>query len=360
MTAILNSNIIESDITDLVLVVSGEIVESNFSEVALQITNQISLISEELDTEDDFKNAEKIAKNLRSAKKQLVDRRENALKQAEDLYAEFALIEKMENKCDEKALALEKLVKAEKKRKRDDMVDKSYASCERHYDAYCDSCPDFNLSRPKIALFHWDEYQLIIKGCSSFDSMQKRLIKQAAEIQADTDEAFKQVCKNAKIIDDAQQPELFMDRRALLLFDIDHLRAEVQGRLARFEAEELKRKQAEAERLAEEERAASLKTPEVSETVASEVMQQQDQIIESRPPVADAQDINKNPDLTGGSDQGNSQAVQTGAINQAESFLMQVQIVAERDDAITVAQLIEKQFSDDDRVVKIKLGRGQI
>ena len=54
-------NTLSTDITDLVLVVSGEVVESNFSQVADQINYQISQISEDLKTEQDFKDAADIA-----------------------------------------------------------------------------------------------------------------------------------------------------------------------------------------------------------------------------------------------------------------------------------------------------------
>lgn len=246
-----------SDISDLVLVVSGQVVESNLAEVAKQITANIDAIPEELETDEDFTNAEKVAKSLRSAKKQLVARRDEALKAAEELNAEFELIRQIEDKCDAKALTLEKLVRDEKKRKKERMVDQSYASCEHHYDAYIDDHNDFRLARPSIENFNYDTHMDVIKGCSSWSSMQERLDNRAAEIKAAIDVAFKAVMSNAKAIDDTGLPALFQDRKQLLLMEQEHLGSEIRARVATHEAAEAKKKaaeeKAEAERVAAEE-----------------------------------------------------------------------------------------------------------
>jgi len=252
-----------SDLKDLVFVVKGQIVESNLSEIAQQISANIDAIPEELETEGDFNNAEKVAKQLREAKDQLAERRDKALQDAEELYAELQLIGEVEDKCVTKAKSLEKLVRNEKTRKRENMVDKSYASCEHHYDAYVDDCNDFRLARPAIPLFNIEQYPQIIKGCSSFTSMQARLDKQAESIKAQIDTAFNSVITNAKAIDATELPALFQDRKSLLLMDAEHLGSEIRARVATHEAAEAK-KQAEQDRLDAEKLAAE--TLELEET----------------------------------------------------------------------------------------------
>lgn len=235
-----------SNISDLVLVVSGQVVESNLADVAKQITANIDAIPEVLETEQDFENAEKVAKGLRSAKKQLVARRDEALKAAEELNAEFELIRQIEDKCSDKALKLEKLVKDEKKRKREKMVDDSYSECTRHYDDCIDKCSDFDLARPKIDNFDIQSHAAVIKGCSSWSSMQDRLDKRVEQIKVMIDNAFNSIASNAAAIDATQLPALFQDRKNLLLMESEHLGSEIRARVATHEAAEAK-KAAEAE-----------------------------------------------------------------------------------------------------------------
>lgn len=235
-----------SNISDLVLVVSGQVVESNLADVAKQITANIDAIPEVLETDQDFENAEKVAKSLRSAKKQLVARRDEALKAAEELNAEFELIRQIEDKCSTKALTLEKLVRDEKKRKREQMVDESYADCARHYDKHMDESDDFKLARPEIEYFDIQSHAAVIKGCSSWASMQDRLDKRVEQIKVMIDNAFNSIASNAAAIDATQLPALFQDRKNLLLMDSEHLGSEIRARVATHEAAEAK-KAAEAE-----------------------------------------------------------------------------------------------------------------
>lgn len=239
------------DITDLVLVVNAQVVESNFALVADQIKKQISQISEVLETEDDFKNAAQVAKNLRVAKKQISDRRDQVLKDAEELYAELSLFESVENECAEKALALESLVKAEKTRKRKNMVSESLASCLAHYQDWMNYSADFSLCNPTIERLQQNQYEKVIKGCSSFTSMQTKLDDQCLDVKTEIDSLAESITSNAEKIDKAEHKQLFIDRKALLMLGSEHLQSEIQGRVARHEAEETK-KQVEAERVQRE------------------------------------------------------------------------------------------------------------
>lgn len=269
-----------SDLKELVFVVKGQIVESNLSDIAQQISANIEAIPEELETEDDFNNAEKVAKQLREAKSQLAERRDKALQDAEELYAELQLIGEVEDKCVTKAKSLEKLVRDEKKRKREQMIDKSYASCEHHYDKYVDDHDDFRMARPAIPLFNIDQYPQIIKGCSSFTSMQARLDKQAKSIQDQTDDAFDAVMANANAIDATELPALFQDRKALLLMDAEHLGSEIRARVATHEAAEAKKAAEEktaADKKAGEEKAEAERIAAESIEVAQNSVEEQDE-----------------------------------------------------------------------------------
>lgn len=239
------------DITDLVLIVNAQVVESNFAHVAQQIKAQISQISEKLETEEEFLNATKVAKNLRAAKKQISDRRDQVLKDAEELYAELSLFESVENECVEKALALESLVKAEKTRKRKNMVSESLASCLAHYQEWMNYSADFLLCNPVIERLQQNQYEKIIKGCSSFTSMQTKLGDQSHDVKTEIDSLGESIIANAEKIDKAGHKQLFIDRKALLMLSSEHLQSEIQGRVARHEAEEVK-KQVEAERVQRE------------------------------------------------------------------------------------------------------------
>ncbi len=348
---------------ELVIRVNGEIQESNFETWKSGLINQIKSANKELKTDDDFVTADATVKDFKAAEAALVQAKGEALQQAEDIQQLFDAIDEISDETRQARLGLEKQIKTRKEQIKFELVDAYANKVSDYYYQLSVNYPAFKKVKPQPFKIH-DELRGSVKGLKTVKSMEQKLSDKSDDLIDVFDSLNSKYQENSEVLQviDESHKSLFQDEVALLIMDSELLQATIDKRIATHEAEELKRKQAEAERLAEEEHAASLvdKTPEVSETVASEGMQQQDQITESRPPVADAQDINKNPDLTGGSDQGNSQAVQTGAINQAESFLMQVQIVAERDDAIAVAQLIEKQFSDDDRVVKIKLGRGEI
>jgi len=250
----------ENNITDLVLVVSSEIVESNWADVAKQVTARIAAINEDLKTDSDFKEAKKIAADLRQVKKDMVSKKQEALLQAEAVYELFTAIDTMSEECDKKALALEKTIT---KRNEALKAEKIGAADREIYDYMKLKSSDFQAQRYGNAVYSFEGLKKCIYRKSSFEKMDEALSQYVSESKARADELEQLINANIERLDSVpdEHKTLFQNRVELLGMTPELLNATIEQYIARHEAEELKRKEAkrvadeEAERLATEQAA---------------------------------------------------------------------------------------------------------
>jgi len=241
-------------INDLVLVVKGEIVETNFQEVATQIKSQVSQINEDLKTDADFESAKTIAANLRAATKKMAEVKANALAEAEELYATFKSIDDVSATCIDKAKALEKTIATRKEKLKKEILEAADLEICGYMREQSD---DFQNQRYTNEIYTLDGLNACIYRKSSFSKMNEALAEYVTESKKRVDEHVALLSSNAEMLDrvDDEYKDLFLNRNHLLRMAPDLLESTIEQYIQTHKANELQRKvdeQAEKDKIAEE------------------------------------------------------------------------------------------------------------
>lgn len=242
-------------INDLVLVVKGEVVETNFQQVAKQIKGQVAQINEDLKSDSDFKNATTIAKSLRAATKKMSEVKANALAEAEDLYATFKAIDDVSETCSLKARKLEKLIADRKAERKKELLE----SADYEINEYMRSqSEDFQNQRYTNEVYSLEGLNACVKNKKSFDVMEELLDAYVAESKQRADDLVSAIEANAALLEAVEDDykDLFLNRVHLLGMTSDLLKSTIEQYIQTHKANELQRQideQAEKDRLAEAE-----------------------------------------------------------------------------------------------------------
>ena len=367
------------EITDLVLVVSSEIVESNWSQVADQVTARIAAINEDLKDDADFKEAKQIAADLRQVKKDMVAKKQEALSQAEAVYELFSAIDTMSDECYKKALALEKVITKRNDDLKKEKVDASDLEINEYMKA---KSGDFQAQRYGDRVYSLKGLRDCLYRKSSFTKMDEALAKYVEESKARADDFEAALDANSKRLDlvPEELKTLFQNRVELLGMNPELLDATIEKYIARHEAEELKRK--EAKRIAdeaEEKRLADVKAAEDKAALeAKETQKAEDPPFDPDPKPAPAQESdglegmdapktdNTPPSGFGGSSRPATTGHATGspvpivkAPPAAEPETLNYKVVIDLDcdaeRAREIARLVHGRFSKTPGVTKVRL-----
>jgi len=151
---------------DLILKVNTEITANNLDDYAVQIKKQVESVSTELVTDDDFANAKELVKAFKKSEDSLKDAKESIFDQGDLQKINDTIIE-LHDMVREKRLALNKLVTAEEKSRKQKLLDDAFQSVEKVHR----SCKWSNL----IDFPSHDDFIAQIKGKKLFDSMKDAL-----------------------------------------------------------------------------------------------------------------------------------------------------------------------------------------
>lgn len=301
--------------TNLVLVVNSEIIESNFDQYAAEIIKRIDGINEDLKTDEDFVEAKENVDGLKKAEKSMTDAKEEAIKKAEEVNKLFAAIDKVSATARQKRLDLEKLIKTRNAQLRQELIDNYQQETRSYYSEHVETNPDFKLCKPQVENANANDFELVIKGCSSFASMEKRLSKHADKVKAAIDSSVEIIDANAVLLEEVteQYKTLFQDRRELLVMSGELLESTISQRIATHKAAELERiareKEAEEKRKTEEQaRIAKQQEAEQAAAIAKQNSGENhppEPTPPQSPPVAETQSFESDPAPTGGGEQDN-------------------------------------------------------
>lgn len=233
--------------------VTGAVTASNldsFKETALAVFKGIK---RELTTDDDFANAEKTVKWCGDVEERLAAAKQHALSQTESIDALFRTIDDISAEARRVRLDLDKLVKAEKDRRKLELVSVPTKALREHIAAL-----NTRLGRDLMPAIPAD-FAGAIKGKKSFDSMQEavNLVLANAKIEANAIADRIQINLGTLREQAADYKSLFHDTATIVLKHPEDLTALVKSRVADHKADEEARIQREvaARRAAEEKQA---------------------------------------------------------------------------------------------------------
>ena len=232
--------------------VTGMVTFSNLAEFKAGAMRVLGAINRDLQTDEDFADAEQTVKWAKGVEERLEAVKGQALSQTADIEAVFRTIDEVSAETRRIRLELEKLVKARKEAVRGEIVAAGVAAVRAHYDTINATMGEnrFHPS-PSLSL----DIGAAIKGKKSIASMRDAVDAAAAAAKIDASQKAERIRACAAIIE--QHPDhasLFADRVALCASkEPDDLRNLVAARIAEHERREAARREQERERIRQEE-----------------------------------------------------------------------------------------------------------
>jgi len=110
---------------ELIIRMSGQVVESNFDDWKTGLLAEIDAANRELVTDDDFAWADLTVKQFKDAEKAIKQAKDDALAQTADIAAMFSAVDEIAGQLAKTRLALEKQVKIEKERRKAQLIDEA-------------------------------------------------------------------------------------------------------------------------------------------------------------------------------------------------------------------------------------------
>lgn len=218
-----------TEIITLSIEAKGEIISSNFPIFAEMVRARLSEINRDLQTDEDFAQADADAKAIASAESALKDAKEKALHDAEQLHELFSQIDGLTGDLAKARLDLSKQVTKRKEEVKTELVETYLAMFDI----------DASLARKQFLA----GLQATIKGRKNIDAMRGALADFFTANQAQIDQCRKLLDSFEK----AHGTEMTMDRRQLEIETTHGLEAELRRRFeAKKAADEKKRLEAEA------------------------------------------------------------------------------------------------------------------
>lgn len=215
---------------DLVITLTGEVVETNFDNWKKELQAQIESTQKPLKSDNDFASAAKHVKQLKTAEKSLKKAKLSAINQAADIQALFAAIDEVAEQARQARLGLEKQIKTRKQDVKNSVIEAGIAQIQKHIESK--SSP-FDLIDHSEYL---DRAQFVaeLKGRSTLSTLEKAKDKLCTQIMEAVDERDVSVSNNSGVLDSLPDgiQALFQDRAALIALPSDQLNKVVDERQA--------------------------------------------------------------------------------------------------------------------------------
>lgn len=229
----------------LLIEVSGSVVRSNLEPFRQHALAVIGEINTDLQTDQDFADAEATVKWLRDdVAAQLKAAKQHAMAQAADIDALFRAVDSMIEAADSKRLQLDKLVKTRKDQIRTEMIGAAQTALNEHVARLNARLGQQWIGRTIGA------FAEAIKGKRSLDSMRDAVDAELARCKIDTSAMADRLEINRKALTDVEGRDwmfLFADFATVGLKPAEDFAAIAAQRIAQHKAAEEERRRAEAE-----------------------------------------------------------------------------------------------------------------
>ena len=233
---------------------SGSVIASNLVTYEQEIVARIKAIRQDLVTDQDFADAEKMVKALKEGKEQMGLAIKQARAEVKDIDAVFVAAERIAAEMDAKRLWLDKLITNRKDARRAEIVRYGKDAYDAHLGALNTRLERCLLS---IRTAPNPDFTAAIKGKRNFQSMQDAVDAMLANAKLEANAIADKVDLNLKhyTAEAAGYEGLFRDLDALLFKPADDFALVVKTRIADHKAAEQKRLDDERERIRREEEA---------------------------------------------------------------------------------------------------------
>lgn len=228
--------------------IKGEVIASNLPQFKADAETFIARINTDLQTDEDFVNAEATVKFCDETEKKLESAKAAAIGQTASIDELMRTIDFIRESIRSKRLTLEKLVKTQKESIKTKIIDDAYKLCVEHQSSIA---AEFNrLNFAALANLSRQSFETACKNKRTLASLHNAVDTEVAAIKIKLDDLARVIRKNI-----AHLPEdlsLFRDLQSIVTKPEDDFKLLVESRLA-----EQKRKEEEAaKRVAEELKAA--------------------------------------------------------------------------------------------------------
>jgi len=261
--------------------VTGMVTNSNLAEFKDNAMAVLGSINRELETDEDFANAEKTVVWCKGVEERLEATKQQVLGQTADIDAVFRTMDDVSAETRRIRLELDKLVTKRKEERRTEIGNNARRAVQDHIRAINDTLDEHGLPMPATLI---SELQAAIKGKRSFSSMQDAVDTVANNAKITASQTADRIRANMAIL--AEHPDhstLFSDRVQLCASKApEDLRNLVAARIAEHQRVEKARLDAQREKIREEEEARARKL------AADEVAAQQQREAEERAAAAPA------------------------------------------------------------------------
>jgi len=232
--------------------VTGMVTFSNLAEFKAGAMQVLGAINRDLQTDEDFADAEQTVKWAKGVEERLEAVKGQALSQTADIEAVFRTIDEVSAETRRIRLDLDKLVKARKEAVRGEIVAAGVAAVRAHFDTINATMGEHRFSPTQSLSLN---IGAAIKGKKSISSMRDAVDAAAAAEKIAASQQAERIRACAAIL--AEHPDhasLFADRVLLCASKApDDLRNLVAARIAEFERREADRLEHERERIRQEE-----------------------------------------------------------------------------------------------------------
>ena len=238
---------------------TGMVTASNLAEFKAGAMAVLGSINRDLQTDEDFADAEQTVKWAKGVEDKLAAAKRHALSQTASIDELFRTIDAVSEETRRVRLELDKLVKAEKERRRAEIVAAGVEQVREHYAGINASLGEHALHIPAALPVTIGE---AIKGKKSLASMKDAVATTVAQVKIDANQAADSVRACVAVLAEfADHDHLFADRVELCRTKApDDLRNLAKARVAEHQEREAARLEAERERIRAEE-AAKLAVP---------------------------------------------------------------------------------------------------
>ena len=231
--------------------VTGMVTASNIDQFKSHALSVIGAINKDLQTDQDFADAEKAVKWCGDVEARLASAKDHALSQTASIDELFKAIDDISETARQTRLQLEKLVKARKESIRTELVTASQNQLNKHIKSI--NADLGVVSMPAIAA----DFSGAVKGKKTIDSLKNAIETELANAKIKADGEAREIRINLKTLDEvgAEHKFLFNDLQTIIIKPADDFANVVKMRVSEHQQAEAKRIEAEREKIRAEEQA---------------------------------------------------------------------------------------------------------
>ena len=231
--------------------IKGEVTVSNLPEFKQAAETFISKINTNLETDEDFVNAETTVKFCDETEKKLESAKAAAIGQTASIDELMKTIDFIKESIRSKRLTLEKLVKTQKESIKTNIINDAYKLCVEHQSSIAAEFK--NISFASLASLSRQSFETACKNKRTLASLHNAVDTEVAAIKIKLDDLARVIRKNSTHL--PEDLSLFRDLQSIITKQEDDFKLLVQSRLAEQKRKEEEAKiRAEAELKAAEER----------------------------------------------------------------------------------------------------------